>query len=171
MARKLQLGVTLIPIAGGGFNLDLSTPDAHKTAAIFGPSNSPVPTQACRMLTAWISAAGLNAASKPYIFVLAHNSHSSSQHAKPFDTKQWTKVVQSVLARHAGLPVAPKDLCSSFITFMMSDANTNELLKKAVAFAMRHSTQQQALPAYNKEGADRMWATAVQVAGEYAARF
>ena len=171
VARKLQLGVTLIPTAGGGFNLDLSTPDAHKTAAIFGPSNSPVPAQACRMLTAWISAAGLNAASKPYIFVLARGGHIGSQHTEPFDTKQWTKVVQSVLARHAGLPVAPKDLRSSFITFMMSEANTNEELKKSVAFAMRHSTQQQAMPAYNKESADHMWATAVQVAGEYAARF
>ena len=171
VARKLQLGVTLIPTTGGGFNLDLSTPDAHKTAAIFGPSNSPVPAQACRMLTAWISAAGLNAASKPYLFVLARGGHSGSQHTEPFDTKQWTKVVQSMLSRHAGLPVAPKDLRSSFITFMMSEANTNEELKKSVAFAMRHSTQQQAMPAYNKESADRMWATAVQVAGEYATRF
>ena len=34
VARKLQLGVTLKPSAagGGGFELDLSTPDAHKTA-------------------------------------------------------------------------------------------------------------------------------------------
>ena len=76
-----------------------------------------------------------------------------------------------MLSRHAGLPVAPKDLRSSFITFMMSEANTNEELKKSVAFAMRHSTQQQAMPAYNKESADRMWATAVQVAGDYATRF
>ena len=37
VARKLQLGVTPIPTAGGGFNLDLSTPDAHKTAAVFVP--------------------------------------------------------------------------------------------------------------------------------------
>ena len=32
VARKLQLGVTLKPSAAGdGFELDLSTPDAHKT--------------------------------------------------------------------------------------------------------------------------------------------
>ena len=44
VARKLQLGVTLKPsAAGGGFELDLSTPDAHKTAAIFGPSTTAVP--------------------------------------------------------------------------------------------------------------------------------
>ena len=48
VARKLQLGVTLKPGAagGGGFELDLSTPDAHKTAAIFGPSTTPVPAPA-----------------------------------------------------------------------------------------------------------------------------
>jgi len=40
-----------------------------------------------------------------------------------------------------------------------------------VAQAMRHSTQQQASPAYDKERADRLWAAAVEVAGAYAARF
>ena len=114
VARKLQLGVTLIPTTGGCFNLDLSTPDAHKTAAIFGPSNSPVPAQACRMLTAWISAAGLNAASKPYLFVLARGGHSGSQHTEPFDTKQWTKVVQSMLSRRGtrGFPLPPR-ICAA----------------------------------------------------------
>ena len=114
VARKLQLGVILIPTTGGGFNLDLNTPDAHKTAAIFGPSNSPVPAQACRMLTAWISAAGLNAASKPYLFVLARGGHSGSQHTEPFDTKQWTKVVQSMLSRRGtrGFPLPPR-ICAA----------------------------------------------------------
>ena len=36
---------------------------------------------------------------------------------------------------------------------------------------MRHSTAQQASPAYDKERAERAWAAAVQVAGSYAARF
>ena len=52
-APRLQLGVTLKPkkIAGraAGFELDLRTPDAHKTAAIFGPSITPVPRAACTM--------------------------------------------------------------------------------------------------------------------------
>ena len=61
VARKLQLGVTLKPGAagGGGFELDLSTPDAHKTAALFGPSTSPVPAAACALLRAWLAEAGL----------------------------------------------------------------------------------------------------------------
>ena len=37
VSRQLQLGVTLVRTAQG-FDLDLSTPDAHKTAAAFSPS-------------------------------------------------------------------------------------------------------------------------------------
>ena len=76
-----------------------------------------------------------------------------------------------MLKRQAGVPLAPKDLRSSFITFLLSDANTDEPLKKAVAHAMRHSTAQQGGSAYDKERAERMWASAVNVAGAYAARF
>ena len=64
VARKLQLGITLKPTSsaaggGGGFELDLRTPDAHKTAALFGPSTSPVPAAACALLRAWLAEAGL----------------------------------------------------------------------------------------------------------------
>eukprot|EP00964_Phaeocystis_antarctica_P064314 scaffold38672_cov57-Phaeocystis_antarctica.AAC.1 len=54
---------------------------------------------------------------------------------------------------------------------VLSDENSDEVVKKAVAHAMRHSTAQQASPAYDKERAERTWAAAVQVAGSYAARF
>ena len=36
-------------------------------------------------------------------------------HAKALDARRWTEVVQAVLKRQAGVPFAPKDLCSSFI--------------------------------------------------------
>lgn len=85
--------------------------------------------------------------------------------------KRWTKVVQAVFKRQAGVPLAPKDLRSSFVTFLMSDANSDAPLKQAVAHAMRHSTAQQASIAYDKEGAARNWAAAVRVAAAYAARF
>ena len=39
------------------------------------------------------------------------------------------------------------------------------------AYAMRHSPAQQGSAAYDKEGAERTWAAAVQVAGAFAARF
>ena len=92
-------------------------------------------------------------------------------HSKALDAPRWTEVVKTVLKRHAGVPLAPKDLRSSFITFLLSDANTDEALKKAVAHAMRHSPAQQGSAAYDKERAERTWASAVQVAGAFAARF
>ena len=95
----------------------------------------------------------------------------ATDHAAPLGAPQWTKVVQAVLKRQAGVPFAPKDLRASFITFLMSDENSDEVVKKAVAHAMRHSTAQLASPAYDKERVERTWAAAVQVAGSYAARF
>ena len=171
VARKLQLGVTLKPAAGGGgFELDLRTPDAHKTAALFGPSTTPVPAAACALLRAWLAEAGLAAAAKPYVFVLGRGG-GAVDHSKPLDARRWTEVVKAMLKRQAGVPLAPKDLRSSFITFLLSDANPDEALKKAVAHAMRHSPAQQGSAAYDKERAERTWAAAVQVAGAFAARF
>ena len=92
-------------------------------------------------------------------------------HAKALDARRWTEVVQAVLKRQAGVTFAPKDLRSSFITFLLSDANSDEALKKAVAQAMRHSTTLQGSTTYDKERAERSWAAAVQVAGAFAARF
>ena len=148
--------------------------DAHKTAAIFGPSTTAVPAAACALLTAWLAEAGLTAiaAAKPYVFVLGNPARGGTvDHAKPLGTPRWTEVVKAVLKRQAGVAFAPKDLRSSFITFLLSDANPDEALKKAVAQAMRHSTAMQASGAYDKERAERSWASAVQVAGAYAARF
>ena len=146
VARQLQLGGTL-----------------------FGPSTTPVPAAACALLKAWLAAAGLAPATIPYVFVLG--GRGPVDHAQPVGEKRWTEVVQAVLKRQAGVPLAPKDLRSSFITFLLSDANTDEALKKAVAHAMRHSTAQQGGSAYDKERAERMWAAAVNVAGACAARF
>ena len=50
-------------------------------------------------------------------------------------------------------------------TFLLSEANPDEALKKAVAQAMRHSTTLQGSATYDKERAERSWAAAVQVAG------
>ena len=70
------------------------------------------------------------------------------------------------------MPFAPKDLRSSFTTFLLSDANSRtSALKKAVAQAMRHSTAQQGSAASDKGRAERTRAAEVQVAGAFAARF
>ena len=133
-----------------------------------------MPAAACALLQAWLAAEGLTtttASARPYVFVLGNPARGGVDHAKPLDAPRWTEVVKAVLKRQAGVPFAPKDMRSSFITFMLSDANSDETLKKAVATAMRHSTTLQGSSAYDKERADRAWTAAVQVAGPYAARF
>ena len=134
-----------------------------------------MPAAACALLRAWLAEAGLTttAVAKPYVFVLGggRGGGGAVDHAKPLDARRWTEVVKAVLKRQAGVPLAPKDLRSSFITFLLSEANPDEALKKAVAHAMRHSPAQQGSPAYDKEAAERAWASAVQVAGAFAARF
>ena len=130
-----------------------------------------MPAAACALLRAWLAEAGLAAAAKPYVFVLGGGRGAAVDHSKPLDARRWTEVVQAVLKRQAGVPLAPKDLRCSFITFLLSDANPDEALKKAVAHAMRHSPAQQGSAAYDKERAERTWAAAVRVAGAFAARF
>ena len=115
-----------------------------------------MPEAACALLKAWVAAAGLTAAAKPYVFVLGRGRGGGggigpAGHAQPVADKRWTEVVQGVLKRHSGVAMAPKDLRASFITFPMSDANTDEQLKKAVAHAMRHSVAMQQGAAYDKE--------------------
>ena len=139
--------------AAGGFQLDLATHDAHKTASIF------------------LAKAGLDAAAKPYVFVLGNPARGgATDHAAPLGAPQWTKLVKGVFKKHAGVALAPKELRSSFITFLRSGHNSDAALKSA-AFAMRHSSTQARGPAYDKERAERLSAAAVQVAGEFAAGF
>ena len=132
-----------------------------------------MPAAACALLQAWLDEAGLTttATAKPYVFVLGNPARGAVDHAKPLGAPRWTEVVKAVLKRQAGVAFAPKDLRSSFITFLLSDANSDEALKKAVSTAMRHSTALQGSATYDKERAERTWASAVQVAGAYAARF
>ena len=68
------------------------------------------------------------------------------------------------------MPLAPKELRSSFITFLRSGHNSDAALKSA-AFAMRHSSAQARGPAYDKERSERLSAAAVQVATDFAAGF
>ena len=88
--------------------------------------------------------------------------------SKPLGAPQWTKLVKAVFKTHAGVALAPKELRSSFITFLRSGDNSDAALQSA-AFAMRHSSAQARGP--DKERAERLSAAAVQVAGEFAAGF
>ena len=60
--------------------------------------------------------------------------------------------------------------CSAFVTFLRSDAHSDEVLKSA-AFAMRHSSKMQGSAAYDKDRAERLSKAAVKVAKDYAAKF
>ena len=77
--------------------------------------------------------------------------------------------MRQAFKRHSGVPLAPKDLRSSYIMWLRSDANTDAVLKSA-AFPMGHSTAQQAGPAYDKERSSRLSLTTVQQSQAYAAR-
>jgi hypothetical protein len=163
VSRQLRLGDTLNP-TDNGFDLDLSRPGQHKTSAAFGPTITAVPAPAAALLTAWLSATGRTSAAQPHVFVPGTDA------SKPLAAPQWTKLVKAVFMTHAGVPLAPKELRSSFITFLRSEDNSDAALKSA-AFAMRHSSKQARGPAYDKERAERLSAAAVQVAGAYAAGF
>ena len=119
-----------------------------------------------KLLTAWLGATGRTgaAAAQPHVFVPGADA------SKPLGAPQWTKLVKAVFKAHAGVPLAPKELRSSFITFLRSGHNSDAALKSA-AFAMRHSSTQARGPAYDKERSERLSAAAVQVATDYAAGF
>ena len=44
---------------------------------------------------------------------------------KPLSAPQWTKLVKAAFKTHAGVPLAPKELRSSFITFLRSGHNSD----------------------------------------------
>ena len=153
VSRQLRLSDTLKPTASG-FDLDLSRPGQHKTSAVFGPTITTIPAPAAALLTVWLSAIIHTSAAQPHIFVPGADA------SKPLGAPQWTKLVKSVFKKHAGVALAPKELRSSFITFLRSGDNSDAALQSA-AFAMRHSSAQARGPAYDKERAERLSAAAV----------
>ena len=169
VTRQLRLGVTLKPTTPtGGFDLDLSTPDAHKTAAAFGPVVTAVPAPAAALLKAWLALTGRDTptalAKQPYVFIRGDDA------TEPVAPSSWTELVKAAFKRHAGVPLAPKELRSSLVCWLRSDANSDAVLKSA-AWAMRHSTQQQAGPSYDRERGARLSKAAVDAVGAHAARF
>ena len=169
VARQLRIGVTLKPTAdGSGFQLDLSTPDAHKTAAAFGPVVTSVPAPAAALLKAWLALTARDTpaalAKQLYVWV------PSDDDTKAVAPSSWTELVKAAFKRHAGVPLAPKELRSSLVCWMRSESNSDAVLKSA-AWAMRHSTQQQAGPAYDRERGARLSKAAVDAVGAHAARF
>ena len=183
VARKLQLGVTLKPTAGGGFELDLSTPDAHKTAAIFGPSTTAVPAAACALLQAWLADAGRGGAHHrcdgQALRLRAGQPRARRRRRRPLQGARraaldrgrqgWAQKCSS--ARRASQGPAQL-VCHVPAEQRQPGRGPQEGRAGAlVGQAMRHSTALQGSATYDKERAERSWAAAVQVAGAFAARF
>jgi hypothetical protein len=164
VARKLQLGVTLVATASG-FELNLATPDAHKTSAAFGPSVTTVPEAAAVLLRDWLATAELSAADRPFVFLPPGRCHSH-----PLPTDQWTRLVKALFAKHGGAALCPKDLRAAFIGFLRSGGHSDTTLRSA-AFAMRHSERMAASGAYDRTRGDRLSAAAVRANQAFAAQF
>lgn len=155
--RRLQLGVTLIR-DGDSFTLDLTAPGwpphtiicvylhthvcyllagSHKSSAIFGPSKTTLGKEICDAITAVLALEKADDnTTDPFLF------HGTSGAATPFSPAGWCQLIKSVFKRHSGVALSPKDLRSSFITFLRSSQN-NEALLKSCAVAMRHSNAMQ----------------------------
>ena len=79
--RKLQLGVTLLRNANGAYQLDLSSPTDHKTAAVFGPSRTTLSATVSTLVDDYVELASLDATQKHYLFYKgddASNPYESS---------------------------------------------------------------------------------------------
>ena len=162
VVRTLKLGYTLKRKPDGSYELDLSQPGAHKTAGVFGPTRTTVNTSITPWLNRYIQLAAIS--NGGYLF---HVLGKKLEVVKPCT---WTKRVKAIFARHGDVALCPKDVRSSFITFLRGDEHGDEALR-AAAIAMRHSSKTQASTAYDKGASDRRVSAAMKVAAEYSARF
>ena len=97
----LQLGGTL-KRGEGCFVLDLSEPDAHKTAKKVGPSRQTLGKMICEQLTTYISLMPRNAVAKPYLF-----AEPGTDHGAPLEMYSWTRLIKFIFKRHSGLSSRP----------------------------------------------------------------
>ena len=162
VTRTLQLGSTLKRKDDGSYELDLSQPGAHKTAAIFGATRTTINTSITPWLDRYIKLAGIQDGG-----FLFHAPGDPQAAASP---STWTERVKAIFARHGDVAFCPKDARSSFITFLRSGAHDDEAVK-AAAIAMRHSSKTAASAAYDKGASDRRVSAAMKVAAEYSAKF
>ena len=161
--RTLRVGHSLLSAANGAYQLNVASPTAHKTAAVFGPTKTGMPAAIGARITAYVADAKLEHGD--YLFYTGQDA------SRPLDSSAWSRLVKSCFKRHSArkVPLAPKELRASFVTFLKGNEHSNAVLR-AAATAMRHSSKTQASHAYNK-GDSTTIAAAVNVAEAYAARF
>ena len=162
VTRTLQLGSTLKRKDDGSYELDLSQPGAHKTAAIFGATRTTINASITPWLDRYIKLAGIQDGG--FLFHAPGNPQAA---ASP---STWTERVKAIFARHGDVAFCPKDTRSSFITFLRSGDHDDEAVK-AAAIAMRHSSKTAASAAYDKGASDRRVSAAMKVAADHSAKF
>jgi len=159
--RRLQLGSTLKRTANG-FQLDLSEPGLHKTAAIFGPSCTTVTAGVAHAVSALVTVDELTHGN--YLF------HSPSDRGEPCKPALWCKLVKATFKTYSGVALCPKDCRASFVTWMMDGDHGSDVLQSAAA-SMRHSSAMQSSAHYDKNKSERVVSAAVRAADEFARRF
>ena len=162
VTRTLQLGATLKRKDDGSFELDLSQPGLHKTAATFGATRTAITATITPWLDRYIELAGIQDGG--FLF------HAPGDPLNVVSPSTWTERVKAIFARHGDVALCPKDARSSFITFLRSGDHDDEAVK-AAAIAMRHSSKTQASAAYDKGACDRRVSAAMKVAADYSAKF
>lgn len=131
---------------------------------MFGATKTTLPRVVSERIKAYATAANLT--NGMYLF------YAGSDASLPLEPYAWTRLVKNCFKRHSQrkVPLAPKELRSSFVTFLKSGEHSDSTLK-AAATAMRHSSKTQASAAYDKGGHDKTIASAMRVCTTYAARF
>ena len=162
VTRTLQLGSTLKRKDDGSYELDLSQPGAHKTAAVFGATRTTINASITPWLDRYIKLVGIQDGG--FLFYAPGDPQAA------VSPSTWTKRVKAIFARHGDVAFCPKDARSSFITFLRSGDHDDEAVK-AAAIAMRHSSKTAASAAYDKGASDRRVIAAMKVAADYSARF
>ena len=160
--RLLMMGKTLKQVDGDGFQIDLSEPGAHKTAAVFGPTCSTVTAGVAERIAQLIDADHLVAGE--YLF------HDNADRRQPLSPTAWTRLVKATFMAHSGVALCPKDCRSSFITWM-KDADHGDEVCRSAAKAMKHSSTVADSAAYDKHKAARVVEAAMKAADTFAKQF
>ena len=158
--RLLKLGGTLKQV-DDSFQVDLSEPGAHKTAAIFGPTCTTVTAGVAERISQLIEADKL--VGGEFLF------HEADRRAA-LAPSAWTRLVKATFKAHSGVALCPKDCRSSFITWMKDSDHSDEVCRSA-AKAMRHSSTVADSAAYDKHKSDRVVGPAMKAAEAFAKQF
>jgi hypothetical protein len=99
--RRLRLGDTLKSTGDDCYQIDLSAPGLHKTAAVFGPSCTTVTSSVARAIATLVTLDAL--ADGDFLF------HAPSNRAVPRDATMWGRLVKATFKQYGGVSLCPKD--------------------------------------------------------------